>query len=277
MPDEKEPDSLLDDRVTSDRGQRSYAALYRQARPDEIRGEGSTNYTKRPTHTGVAARARQVLGPDLKLIYLVREPVSRLVSHHHHELGDPTVSEDVNEAVRSYHPLIAYSRYVMQLEPWLQAFGLDQLSIVQFESYIADRKTTVEQLGAFLGFDVHPEQIDTNQIFNRTTRKPVTKGWLKRFQTSVLYRRYLRRLTSRAVREMVKQRLLPRHPPRPEPPTPQTVDWIIEQVQDDAKALGKLLGRSDPLWDFDAVRRKYSRLGIMDTVEPASAAVPSGG
>ena len=133
MPDDKEPHCLVREDVLRHRGQRYYAGLFKAARSDQICGEASTGYSKASRFPGVALRAKQVLRHDLKLIYLVREPVARAISHHHNEIHNPTVPTDINEAIRVHAPLIEFGMYTMQLKPWLETFGREQLHIVQFE------------------------------------------------------------------------------------------------------------------------------------------------
>ncbi len=57
-----------------------------------------------------------MIGPQLKISYLVREPVSRTVSHHYHDLRAGIIDEcDDDVVVRSHPALIDNSRYAMQI------------------------------------------------------------------------------------------------------------------------------------------------------------------
>ena len=86
MPIDKEPNNLLSDDVRTPQGLDDYARHFQRAGADQLCGEASTAYTMLPRHTGVPERALEVLGPDCRIIYLVREPVARIVSHHQHAL-----------------------------------------------------------------------------------------------------------------------------------------------------------------------------------------------
>jgi len=61
------------------------AEHFAAARADELCGDASTYYTMLPVHPGVAARAVSMLPAGFRVIYVVREPVSRTISHHYHE------------------------------------------------------------------------------------------------------------------------------------------------------------------------------------------------
>ena len=51
-----------------------------------VRGESSPHYTNQPRFTGVAERIQEHI-PDAKLIYMVRDPISRMLSHWRHATG----------------------------------------------------------------------------------------------------------------------------------------------------------------------------------------------
>ena len=52
-----------------------------------VRGETSPHYTNRPRFEGVAERMRETLGADARVIYMVRHPIDRLLSHYLHNVG----------------------------------------------------------------------------------------------------------------------------------------------------------------------------------------------
>src|SRR5688500_4010417 len=51
-----------------------------------VRGESSPHYTNQPRFRGVAERIRDNV-PDARLIYMVRDPISRILSHWRHATG----------------------------------------------------------------------------------------------------------------------------------------------------------------------------------------------
>ena len=58
------------------------------------------------------------------MIYVVRDPIDRMLSHYLHNVGggyeDRTLTEALADPESSY---VARSRYAFQLEPYLEAFG----------------------------------------------------------------------------------------------------------------------------------------------------------
>lgn len=252
MPTDKELDVLTTDVSKLDKLQ-EYASHFRRASADQICGEASTGYTKRPTFEDVPKRARNVLGENLKVIYLVREPVARAISHHHHTSRISKTSTTFDEAVKSDHTLINYGRYAMQIEPWLRTLGSKSVCIVRFESYIIDRRGTAERLCRFLGVEPRPERIEADRIFNRSEDKPYLTGKWHWVRHNIVYDRLLRPLIPLGARESMRRILLPAEPVRRAIPSPDTVQYLIDHFQEDSETLRDLMAWPEPLWDFNQV------------------------
>ena len=257
MPIDKEPWNLARDDVCQPQGLRQYAKLFEKAKAHQVCGEASTVYSQLPDITGVPQRARQVLGDRLTVIYLVREPVSRIVSHHHHLWLSGAVACGIDDAVRRYPRFINYSRYAMQIEPWREALGPQQVLIVQFETYINDRRGTVASVSRFLGIEPQCEQIRAETAYNKSEDKPVPKGPVASLRRRWLYRNILRPMLPLSAREKLRFALLPKASTQPDPPSMETVRYIIEQVRDDAELLRAIMSSDEPLWDFQDVLRRY--------------------
>ncbi len=265
FPLDKEPGNLASDDVLTAAGQRRYAAIFKAARSGHLCGEASTAYTKLPDIQGVPERAHQVLGDQMRVIYLVREPVSRIISQHDHEHVCNNMGADINLAIRESDQLINYSLYAMQIEPWLAQLGSDQVRIIRFESYVEDRRGTISSLSEFLGVAPRPELVKANDVFNPSEAKPADTGLVWRMSKSSWYRKTVRPLLPMSLKSRLRSALLPKASPRPDPPTIETVDYIIDRVGDDAQRLRHLMGRPEPLWDFEAVRRR-SLLAANETI-----------
>ena len=79
-----------------------------------------------PDHQGVAQRAARFLSKETQIVYLVREPVSRAISHHRHMNawhGPGKMNADIDASAQEHSSLVDYSCYATQLEPWRDAFG----------------------------------------------------------------------------------------------------------------------------------------------------------
>ena len=250
MPSDKEPGNLLDDDVRTPSGRAAYAKRFRRARPEQLCGEATTGYTKLPDHPGVPDRARRVLGTDLKVVYIVREPISRIRSQHHHERYGARISCGIDEAVERYPRFVDYCRYTMQITPWIETFGRDHVLILKFESYIAERSAIVDAVSRFLGIDPAGDQVETDVVYNASSGKPVGEGPFERVRTNVLYRKLVRPILSGWARDSLRRFLLPMAPDRAETPSAETVRYIVNELADDVRQLGGIMGTDAPVWNL---------------------------
>jgi len=154
MSDPKEPCFFSDDEAYG-RGIASYASLFASARADGLCGESSTHYTKLPTYPRTVERMRSHL-PHLKLIYVMRHPIDRLVSQYMHEWSERTVPDSIETAVRECARLTDYSCYAKQLRPYLDAYGPDSILPVFSERLRAWPQTELERICRFIGYERTP-------------------------------------------------------------------------------------------------------------------------
>ena len=135
-----------------DLGQDWYANHFAAA--DPVRGESSPHYTNEPRFAGVAERMWDTLGPDARVVYMVRDPIDRMLSHYLHNVGGGYDRRDLETALSD--PDSAYlhrSLYGMQLEPYLGRFGAERIDVVSREELRDEREATMRRLFAFLGVD----------------------------------------------------------------------------------------------------------------------------
>jgi hypothetical protein len=121
---------------------------------DDVRGESSPHYTNEPRFSGVAERMEKNLGADTKLIYVVRDPIDRMLSHYLHNAAGGYDSRELGAALAD--PDSAYvhrSLYAMQLEPYLERFAPERIEIVTREELRDEREATLRRLFGFLGVD----------------------------------------------------------------------------------------------------------------------------
>lgn len=268
MPLDKEPDSLGSDEILSPSGLKRYGELFARMKREQMGGEASTSYTKLPEVKGVPERTLRVLGPDVKLVYLVREPVSRAISHHSHMLTIGVTREpDFNRDVRAVDKYLNYSRYAMQLRAWHEAFPPSSILVVPFESYVKDRKGWVERISQHIGVEPRPDLVDEEKKFNAAGDRLQDKGPAATFSRTLIYRRLIRPLLPADSRDRLRRLTLPKADIGGRiGPTPETIDWMLEQLGPDRSSFEQMTGRTYEGWSPDEVRRRH-------TASPARAAV----
>ena len=119
-----------------------------------VRGETSPHYTNRPRSRGVAERMRKTLGPQARLIYMVRHPLDRLLSHYLHNVGGGYEDRELSRAVADHSSsYVQRGLYAFQLEPFLEAFGREQVLVVSREELGRERDATVQRVFGFCGVE----------------------------------------------------------------------------------------------------------------------------
>ncbi len=121
-----------------------------------VRGESSPGYTGYPRVQGVPERIRALL-PDVRLIYLVRDPIERTVSHYVQAYKVRAESRGFDAAFRDLHPegnkYVCYSRYATQLERYLRCFAPERLLVLDGDDLLHDRRGTLRRTFEFVGVD----------------------------------------------------------------------------------------------------------------------------
>jgi hypothetical protein len=118
-----------------------------------VRGETSPHYTNRPRFEGVAARMRDTLGADARIVYMVRHPIDRLLSHYLHNVGGGYETRELAAAADPQSAYVQRGRYAFQLEPYLEVFAADRVLVVSREELGRDRDATVRRVFEFAGVD----------------------------------------------------------------------------------------------------------------------------
>lgn len=259
FPFHKEPTSLAHDVVLTPEGLADYEALFANAKPGDVRGDASTGYAKIPRFTNVPERAHKVLGPDITLLYILREPVSRIVSHHHHEITNKPGPATVDEFIDADHTTIPFSRYAFQAKAWLEHYSIDRLNVLLFEEYTQDRRAFIERLAPVVGFTSRPDLIDSGSRYNTAQNRSTDRGLAMRIRKTRPYQR-LRPMLSAATRDRLRLMFSPTAPPPPPPPSEACVERLLNELEDDQRELAAIIGRPYPLWDPDRVRDRYEKL-----------------
>ncbi len=161
-----------------------YAKLFAQAPPGRVRIEKTSNYFENEE-----ARARLArLLPDVRYIFILREPVARAYSNWRWSKKNGLEKLPFAEAValegarpsplppeRSYARPFDYmvrGRYGTMAQAWIEAVGRDRIKFYLFESALADPPAFVADLQRFLGVDPLPWSALMTGRINATEPEP---------------------------------------------------------------------------------------------------------
>jgi Sulfotransferase domain len=163
----KEPNFFIEARNFG-KGVDWYRSLF--ADHTKVCGEASPAYSKRHRHEGVPERLREVV-PHVKLIYVLRDPIDRIVSHYLHNrvLGRETRSLAAAVAAKSYrNNYVRTSMYGFQLAAFLPHFPLERILIAATEDLKDRRAETLRSMFRFIGVDPRFEKGDFDRLVNQT-------------------------------------------------------------------------------------------------------------
>lgn len=150
----KEPNFFSDDDVYA-KGLDWYQSLFRDAPSGDIKGDASTHYTKLPQHPRTIERMTSVLEAP-KIIYIIRNPIQRMVSHYIHEWSLEKMKADIATELEAHPEMIDYGCYGMQIEPFVQTFGAENVLLTSLEAMKVDPQGELEAVCRFIGLETSP-------------------------------------------------------------------------------------------------------------------------
>jgi hypothetical protein len=139
-----------------------YESLFR---PAPIRGEASVWYTMDPVFRHVPERIHSLI-PEPNLIYMVRDPVERAISHYVETVAQREENRPVATALLDPDPnrnqYLAASRYATQLRRYLDCFDAPKLLVLEQSDLRDHAAQTLKQVFGFLGVDPEfaPSSVD---------------------------------------------------------------------------------------------------------------------
>jgi hypothetical protein len=218
-----------------------------------VRGESSPHYTNLPRYHGAAKRIHDSC-PDVKLLYMVRDPIKRVLSHWVHATGAGYERREMTDALsRPDSAYIQRSMYWMQLQPYLELFDRDRIELISQEELQADREGTMRRAFRYLEVDedfTHEQfdrewekssakQGDKYQVMERLIKLPGFRSFDRNFD----------RLPE-SLRWMVEK--VVHDPDKPSAPKPKLPEDIFERLRDtfrdDVAGLREFTGRDFAGW-----------------------------
>lgn len=138
-----------------------YRSFFEDAEERQVIGDRSTTYmaSKKAPH-----RIATLL-PDVKLIFMLRDPVRRTYSHYWHLVRTGRAIYDFEESIR-YVPrsILQRSFYKRQIMRYKEHFRDANLKFMIFESFIINVQDTVDEICHWLGLE---SSVDTARLETR--------------------------------------------------------------------------------------------------------------
>lgn len=201
-------------------------------------GESSGSYTKYPAFDGVPERMHSIL-PNVKLLYIVRDPIERMVSHYNHRLYRGLETRAVDETLMQLerNEILNCSKYYMQISRYLPYFDDERILIICSEELARERKPTLRRVFEFIDVDGSFYISEYDKLSHVTARKFDRAS--ERQSPSLLTK--------------VTSFLSVNNDRRRGPATelrPDTRARLVEQLQDDVDSLRRFTGQDFADWQL---------------------------
>lgn len=223
-------------------GLHQYEALF-QTREDCLLFEASTSYTFSPLRAPEIWKAIYSYNPAMKFIYLVRNPLDRIVSNYMHMYSRGYTKRSIEDSIQRNRMYIDVSRFATQILPYIRQFGRDQVLLIDFDDLNARRESVVRDVAAFIGVDSTGfqgfEQVHANRSIGRGKRH-------HRYDEPSLPLRLLRKLAPPLWDRLVRDSG-PRFRVRPRL-SPSFKRMILDQLELDIRETERLLDKDLRQW-----------------------------
>ncbi|MHB8532117.1 MAG: sulfotransferase family protein [Solirubrobacteraceae bacterium] len=284
MPDFKEPRYYASDLPSRYQAPRAsglppetyedYLALFEAARPGQLVGEASTAYIWSRAAAARIAEAR----PEAKIIALLREPASYMVSLHLQLLQirvetaktlrkalalepERRAGRQVPREIASWPQVLIYTdrvRYVEQLRRYREVFRPEQVLVLIYDDFRADNEGTVRRVLRFLEVDEDAPVAASRANPSVRMRSVRTDAMVRSVAVggnplAVGARRLLKSALPADARERLRRALWLRLVfGSPRPPDEQLLNELRRRFLPEVQALSEYLGRDMvKLWGYD--------------------------
>jgi Sulfotransferase domain len=215
-----------------------------------VRGESSTRYSVHPVVQGIPERIASRC-PDARLVYVVRDPVERVVANWVEGYASlrehGTLARALKDLDQPGNRYVAASRYATQLREWLRFFDRDQVLVVDQARLRDEREAALLEVLGFL--DVAPEvPAGTATEHNRGEEKALMTPAAARLWFTL--QPLTRRLPPRAGRALQRSPLFPVEKIG-RPALDERLRRALEdELRPEAEAFRELTGIAFPSWSL---------------------------
>jgi hypothetical protein len=212
-------------------------------------GEASPTYTLPRLSQPTPERIARTL-PDVRLVYVVRHPIDRIVSHYRqaavHWGHEGTIDEMVRDKAGAY---VGASRYARRIDRYLEHVPRERMHVIVSEELYANRDRELGRLFDFLGVPTTVPPAATEDEHNSAADRRQTSGVIARLRETRAYGR-LRPLVPAGVRDRLwrtasKPAVLP---PGADVLSPETERWVLAELAPDLERLKHHLGPAFDCW-----------------------------
>lgn len=164
----------------------------------------STLYTVNGRSVPVQSVVRNV--PNIKVVYILREPMARALSHHRQETLTGKETRTAEDALTPNSDYVQNSLYGHHLSRWVKFLPVENIKVLRFEDYIQYRAEVLRDLCRFAGVpDTGCDAIEQEVAHNVTASRPRFHPLVHKALSSDIYHRLVRKKMNAEVRGRFKK------------------------------------------------------------------------
>jgi hypothetical protein len=206
--------------------------------------EASTTYTFYPSYSLKIWDRIYEYNPDMKFIYVIRDPVDRIISSYMHAYTRGLTNKTIEESIQQDRYMYDITRYHTQIIPYVRKFGRDNVLILDFDDLVSDLEAVTYTVSDFLGIDAN---LFDQKLFNEHENKSVgNKSVSLNSQTSSLRFKVIRRAAP-FLWERLSKKYDRSFSEKPQLPG-ELIDMIYNMLELEIREMEKLMGKDLSKW-----------------------------
>jgi len=137
-----------------------------------ILGDTSPNYSRLHLYPDTVRNIME-FNSEMKIIYIVRDPIDRIISQLHHNLyRDRIKPTQLERELIENKDYVLTSSYNFQIQPYLESFGRKNIKVITFENFIEKPSEILKDICEFLEVDY--EEVNF-KAYNTSEKKYLIK------------------------------------------------------------------------------------------------------
>ena len=230
------------------KSEETYLDLFMASGSAMFLSEASVYYSHLPQATGVPRRI-SLFNPDARMIYVIRDPIERTISHYWHRVRSHGEYRQLLDAVKTETLYRDVSYYSMQLRAYFDYFPRDQIKILTFEELTGNVDRSIKSIFQWLGLDSSRWKIASEpaNVTPDIVEVPILDGALHKLRHETLFYRAVADRIPKPFRE-IADRALKKPIDRLQVDISIAADYLRPLQMEQTHELSKLIGRKFPEW-----------------------------
>lgn len=230
----------------------NHFGFYKEAGNQKMIGEGSTFYTGSISEETARKNILQTY-PDIRLIFLARDPIDRLESsfREFHNSGAKfglSAPFKIGEAFKSIPNMVDDTRYWSRFNNYLSHMSPENIHVVFLEDFAANPRDELRGCFEFLGVDPNVEIATPDRQLNSGSSKYYDTRLLRYLRKNPYTGFQLSKLKFERQHRLFKRLGLVRRFKRPVEWDQETFDWLCEEIADDIYKFLEYAGKPKSYW-----------------------------